>query len=80
MALQLLYVSPNFKNCLLNLPGHLACQEETKGDGRVDVGTRDAGGAVQEDEDHVTEHPRDADRGCPRCQLRWQILKFIKSP
>jgi hypothetical protein len=40
--------------------GDLARQEEAERDGRVDVAARDAGGAVDEDEDHAAERPRDA--------------------
>jgi hypothetical protein len=41
--------------------GHLARQEEPECHGRVDVAAGDAGGAVDEDEDHAAERPRDAE-------------------
>jgi hypothetical protein len=41
--------------------GHLARQEQAERDGRVDVAPRDASGAVDEDEDHAAERPRDAE-------------------
>uniref|UniRef100_A0A8R7Q183 Uncharacterized protein n=1 Tax=Triticum urartu TaxID=4572 RepID=A0A8R7Q183_TRIUA len=41
--------------------GDLAGEEEAEGDGRVDVAAGDAGGAVDQDEDHAAEGPRDAE-------------------
>ncbi|BAT01303.1 Os07g0448300, partial [Oryza sativa Japonica Group] len=41
--------------------GHLPGQEEAERHRRVDVPAGDAGGAVDEDEDHAAERPRDAE-------------------
>ena len=41
--------------------GHLPRQEEAERDSRINVATGDAGGAVDEDEDHAAERPRDAE-------------------
>jgi hypothetical protein len=41
--------------------GDLARQEQSEGDGRVDVPSGDAGGAVDEHEDHAAEGPGDAE-------------------
>ena len=61
--------------------GHLARQEEAESDGRVDVATGDAGSAVDEDEDHAAERPRDdkdadaaAARGVPARCRRLRLL------
>ncbi|KAB8096443.1 hypothetical protein EE612_024891, partial [Oryza sativa] len=40
--------------------GQLPGEEEAEGDGRVDVAAGDAGGAVDEGEDHAAEGPGDA--------------------
>lgn len=53
---------------------HLAGQEQAKSHRRVDVSTRNAGGAVDEDKDHATEGPCDAEKANA---VTWSGLFFV---